>query len=214
MRRTSRRRQAPAGAGQRRHTLRRWSGGCSSARPGGRHGGPPSSTGRRVRCPGPLASFCSLSWPGPLHRLPHGARRCRRPGRRCRLHNPGWRWWRAGAGLMFPAQAQQHRSRLAQHHAWSEQLAARKLAAPPVPTGQGWAGLGWAGLGAKIVQVQGPPPLRPPESTVISLPDTPDLHTTFMPRDTAPRTPCRGAVRRALMSCGRVPRPWRPAHDD
>ena len=75
-----------------------------------------------------------------------------------------------------------------------------------------WAGLGWAGSENRACR--DPPPLRPPESTVISLPDTPDLHTTFMPRDTAPRTPCRGAVRRALMSCGRVPRPWRPAHDD
>ena len=34
----------------------------------------------------------------------------------------------AGVGLMFPAQAQQHRSRLAQQHALSEQLAAGQLA--------------------------------------------------------------------------------------
>ena len=34
----------------------------------------------------------------------------------------------AGVGLMFPDQAQQHRSRLAQQHALSEQLAARQLA--------------------------------------------------------------------------------------
>ena len=34
----------------------------------------------------------------------------------------------AGVGLMFPAQAQQHRSRLAQQHALSEQLIAGQLA--------------------------------------------------------------------------------------
>ena len=53
-----------AGAGQRRRTLRSWSSGCSSARPGGRPWRPPSSTRRRVRCPGQLASFWSPSWPG------------------------------------------------------------------------------------------------------------------------------------------------------
>ena len=60
---------------------------------------------------------------------------------------------------------------------------------------------------AKVVVYPGKiaPPKSPPGTVILS--------ATYITRDTAPRTPCRGAVRRALMSGGRVPRPWRPTRD-
>jgi hypothetical protein len=56
-----------------------------------------------------------------------------------------------------------------------------------------------------------PHPVSPPERTDRSHPHTPNHPSTFMPRYTAPQKPCRGTVRRALMSGKWMPRPWRPA---